>query len=102
MSRKFITSREIAFVNKINRELLQKVVEEAVHYYSIVMPETQVSDLYNEAVRKTWAAPVHCNALVLYDNPGVSSTGMGQDSIFTLDVYFHTEELTDRNVSPKE
>ena len=27
---------------------------------------------------------------------------MGQDSVYTIDVYFHTEELSDRNVSPKE
>lgn len=46
--------------------------------------------------------PVKINALVKWDNTGVSSTNLGIDSKYTAEIYFHTEELTDRNVVPKE
>lgn len=46
--------------------------------------------------------PVMINALVQWDNPGVSSTNIGIDSKYTAEVYFHTEELKERNVQPRE
>jgi len=45
---------------------------------------------------------VKINALVNYDNPGVDTTQFTLDSKYSLDVYFHTDELIGRNVSPKE
>lgn len=99
---KFVTDREIAFINAINKELLQRVVGQEIKYYAINLPQTQVHRLYQEAVKKTWAAPVNINALVLYDNPTVKSTNFGQDSDYSAEVYFHTQELTERNVRPRE
>lgn len=102
MSRKFITDREIAFINAINKELLQRVVGSEIKYYALLLKETQVHRLYNEAVKKTWAAPVEVNAHVMWDNPSVASNQFGQDSKYTAEVYFHTQELQERNVLPKE
>lgn len=99
---KFITTRENDFIQKINHELIQKITGQIVHYYAIVIPETKVHDLYNEAVRKTWAPPVACNARVLWDNAGVTSTRFAPDAEFSLEVYFHTLELQERNVLPRE
>lgn len=102
MSTKFVTDKEIAFVNSINRELVQNVVGEEIHYYAIVTEKTRIHRLYQEAVKKVWAAPVKVNALVMYDNPTVKSTNIGVDSVYTIDVYFHQQELVDRNVVPRE
>src|SRR6185369_9462998 len=99
---KFVTVRELAFISRVTKELPQHVNMFVVHYYAVSVPETKVHRLYNEAVQKTWAAPVHCNAQVLYDNPQTQTTGMPPDSVYTVEVYFHKDELTDRNVSPKE
>jgi hypothetical protein len=102
LSRKFITDREVKFINDVNRELIQRVVGQTVHYYAISLERTNVHRLYNEAIKKTWSPPVEIDALVLWDNPSVSTTNLGVDSKYSLDVYFHTLELQDRNVVPRE
>lgn len=102
MSRLFITDREIAFINGVDRELIQHVVAQDVMYYAILVAESKPHRLYSEAVRKVWAAPVRINARVHWDNSGVSSTNFGSDSKYNAEVFFHTQELTERNVVPRE
>lgn len=102
MARKFITEREHAFIGAINHELIQYVSGQVVNYYAMSLPETRVNDLYNEAVQKTWSPPVAVNARVRWTNEGTTSNNFGQDSKYGLEVYFHTLELTERNVLPKE
>ncbi len=102
MSRKFVTERELAFIAAINKELLQDVVGQEVIYYAISLPETQVHRLYNEAVKKTWSPPVKVNALVLYDNQNTVQSNFGSDSKYSVEVYFHTNELVERNLVPYE
>ena len=102
MSRKFITDREIAFINQVNKELLQQVIGQDVNYYAISVEKSRAHKLYNEAVKKVWSPPVKVNALVLWDNPSTASTAQGLDAKYNCDVYFHTTELNERNVLPKE
>jgi hypothetical protein len=102
MARKFVGTREIAFVNSIIRELHQHVVDEEVMYYAVLLDKTKTDDLYNEAIKKTWAAPVRCTARVLYDNPTTKSGLWGSDSDYASEVYFHTQELNERNLKPRE
>lgn len=102
MARKFVLDREIAFINAINKELVQDVVGQEIHYYAILAEQTRANRLYSESVKKTWAAPVKINALVQYDNPETVTTGMGTDSRYEAEVYCHAKELEERNVSPRE
>ena len=102
MARKFISTREIAFINRICKELIQKVVGQEVEYYQILVEQTRANALYNEAIQKSWAPPVKINALVHWDNTTTTFTNLSADSKYELDVYFHTQELQDRNVLPKE
>ena len=102
MSRKFVTDRKLSFINSISRELHQHVVDEQVYYYSIANRESPPDDLYNESVRKSWAAPVRINARVLYDNLSSKAGIFGLDSQIASEIYFHTQELVERNVAPRE
>jgi hypothetical protein len=102
MSRKFVTEKEIAFINSVNKELIQRVSGQEVNYYAISMEETRSNKLYGEAVEKSWMPPVKVNAMVEYDNTATQSTLQGVDSKYTAILYFHTQELIDRNVLPKE
>lgn len=99
---KFVMDKEIAFINAINKELIQGVVGQVVHYYAISKEQTHPHRLYNESIRKSWLAPVMINARVLYENEQVSSTGQGQDSKYRAEVYFHNLELVERDVRPRE
>lgn len=102
MARKFITEREIAFIHRVNHELIQKVVGQEISYYAISLEKSRVDDLYREAVEKVWDPPVLINARVMWDNTQSSSTTFGVDSKYNLEVYFHKLELDERNVKPKE
>ena len=102
MARKFITDHELAFISKINHELIQYVVGQEINYYAISVEHTKAHRLYNEAIKKTWNPPVKVNARVLWDNPNSVSTTLGVDSKYTAEIYFHTDELRERNVLPKE
>jgi hypothetical protein len=102
MPRKFVTEREVEFVNSLTRELHQRVVQAEVYYYAIVLDRTDLDDLYNEAVRKTWASPVKVTARILYDNQSAKAGVFGLDSQYVTEVYFHTQELVERNLVPRE
>lgn len=98
---KFITDKEIAFIGKITKELIQKVVGQSVTYFAILADKTQKNDLYNEAVKKVWAPPVQCNALVYYENTTEQVTALPADAKFKIDVYFHQLELKERRLEPR-
>ena len=102
MSRKFITSKELAFIDKINRELIQSFVGQEVIYYGMSEEHTVSHRLYQESINKVWFRPVRINARVQWDNPGVNTTNFSLDSQYKLDVFFHDAELIDRNVEPRE
>lgn len=102
MAKKFIDTKAVAFIDAINRQLLQQVVDESVHYYAISLKHTEVKRLYGEAVKKTVVAPVRINALVKYENANTRSMDFGMDAEFDLEVYFHNKELVERNVKPTE
>jgi hypothetical protein len=101
MSRKFIGGKELNFVNSINRELIQNVIGQEVIYYQVLAEKTHANDLYNEAIDKVYAVPVKCNCLVYYENTTETVSNFPADSKFKVDVFFHTAELLDRNLSPK-
>jgi hypothetical protein len=61
-----------------------------------------VNDLYNEAIEKVIYNPVVVNALVLYNPPEQTSTGMGLDTIYSIEVYMHVHELDERSIIPRE
>jgi len=102
MARKFITERELDFIGRINHELIKKVVGQEISYYEIDLERSKVNRLYEESIEKVWKSPVMVNARVLWDNPSSNTTNFGVDSKYTAEVYFHTLELNERNVRPKE
>lgn len=102
MSRKFITEKEEAFNASIIKEFIQSFVGQEVYYYAISPEENNINNVYGEQISKTWRPPVKINALVNYDDAGTKSTNLGLDSSYGLEVYFHTQELIERNVKPSE
>jgi hypothetical protein len=102
MARKFITSKELAFIDRINHELIQNVVGQSVIYYAISVENTEIDTLYNESVDKVWYSPVEINARVEWENPTVDTTQLSLDSKYSCNVFFHDTELIDRNVNPRE
>lgn len=102
MPRKFVTDREILFINSISRELHQDVVVEEIYYYAIMLDKMRDDDMYNEYVKKKWASPVKVSARIKYENMNSRASNFGLDSQYASEVYFHTQELKERNLIPRE
>ena len=82
--------------------MVQKTISQKVIYYSVSEKETNTHRLYDEAIRKTVHIPVEVNALILYQEPEQSVGHFSFDTIYKIEVYFHFEELQERNVIPRE
>lgn len=102
MARGFITCKELSYISEINKELIQNFVGQEIIYYAISEEHTVSHSLYHESINKVWFSPIRINARVSYDNPGVDSTNFTLDSKYSLTVMFHTDELTERNIKPRE
>jgi len=102
MSRLFVGDKEIHFFNSINKELLQKIVCQKVIYYAISEEKTNTHKLYDEAIKKTVHVPVEINALVLYNEPSQTVGKFSIDTIYSIEAYFHMDELEERNLIPRE
>lgn len=102
MARKFITEKEHVFVDNINKELIQGFVGQELIYYAMSLEESEVHDVYNEAVRKVWYRPVRLNARVRYDSPGTNSSAGALDTQYDLEAFCHALELEERGIRPRE
>lgn len=102
MSRLFLSTKEIHFFNSLNKELIQKIVQQKIIYYSVSEEHTQVNDLYKESINKTVYVPVEINARVLYKEPEQSAGQFSIDTKYSIEVYFHMDELEQRKLIPRE
>lgn len=102
MSRLFLSSKEIHFFNSINKELIQKIVQQKIIYYSVSEEHTKVNDLYQESIRKTVFTPVEINARVLFKEPEQTTGQFSIDTKYSIEVYFHMNELEERKIIPRE
>jgi hypothetical protein len=98
----FLSDKELHFFNTINKELIQFIVDQTIYYYSISEEHTQSDNLYNESIRKTSFQPVELNARVLYNAPKQSTTKFTMDTVYSMEIYFHLDELYQRNITPRE
>lgn len=98
----FVGSREIAFFNSINKELIQQIICQKITYYSVSAEHTNSHRLYDEAIRKTVFTPVEINAMVLYQDPQQTVDQFSIDTIYKIEVYFYQEELRERKLIPRE
>ena len=74
MARKFITEKEMNFINNVTKELLQRFIGQEVIYYAISPEDTAADDVYGEAISKMWLTTVKLNCLVSYDNTTTVTT----------------------------
>lgn len=100
MSRRFITEKEVQFIDAINAELIQGTVGQTCIYYAISVEESEVHNVYDESTKKVWLQPTRFNARVTFNNPTVRSTGMGADTQYELEIEAHSKELEQRNIVP--
>jgi hypothetical protein len=102
VSRLFVSDKELHFINSLNKELIQNVVNQKIIYYSVSEEHTKSNDLYNESIHKTVFSPVEINARLLLKAPEQTTTGFSMDTSYEIEAYFHMDELFQRNITPRE
>ena len=97
----FGESRDISFINKINEELLNNVIEQEVDFYEIYIPDSK-ANLYGESTNKVYYAPVRLTCLIERGDQNVSADApFGIDAIQSYTFRFLRKRLVDINLIPQ-
>jgi hypothetical protein len=98
MSRLFITSREIHFVNDITKELIKDVIGQYIIYYPISTLKTNVHPVYDEAIEKIFEHPIKIEALVGQPEKEKKYNQFGMENNTKLEVMIQSRDLIDKQI----
>jgi hypothetical protein len=100
----FTGEKEKDFVKQINDEISERVIGQPILYYPIDIERTNFHSVYGEAIEKTFHAPIHAFALVLFK--GVQTTSedaIGADKMSEIQIAFQTRRISeDQNIVVRE
>jgi len=96
----FGSSRDINLIKKINRELLQDIIEQEVLYYKLDLYSTE-SNLYGESLEKVWKPAVKFNCLITRGDQIISVDEFGPDLTREMSFAFLKADLVDADVYPE-
>lgn len=97
----FRSPKDIAFVNRINQELIEKVIGEKITYYAISHQYSAVN-FYGESKEKVFDPPVEIYALIEWQDQDITTTKFGQDIVYNLKVSILKKHLDDISIKPYE
>lgn len=103
----FGSSRDISFMVKVNKELINDIIQQEVDYYKLYLPETKSKDngnLYGEASgQKTYYSPVRIACLIdRQDLTAMQDDQFGIDKMQTATFRFLRPGLKEINLVPLE
>lgn len=90
----FGSNRDFNLLVSINRELIKDVVEQEVLYYKLDLYGTE-SNIYGEAMTKTYLEPVKLNCLVTRGDQVITNDEFGPDLIREMSFAFLRNDLED-------
>jgi len=100
----FGSSRDISFIKKINKELIEDIIQQEVDYYKYYLPETKGTgeNLYGEAsAQKTYYTPTRIACLIeRTDQAYVQDDQFGIDVTQTTTFKFLKPKLKEINLVP--
>lgn len=97
---RFATQRGFDFINGINEELINNVVETSVILYRI-SPENSTINIYGESISKDYMVGTQVNALIASDEQSTPSEDWGPDSGRLVVFNFHKNTLQDISLFPE-
>lgn len=97
----FRGTKDIAFLKRLNKELVEKVISEKITYYPISKKFTQ-KNIYGEGRNKVFDPPVEVYSLIRWKDQEITTTNFGQDLIYSLDAFILNDTLNEINLLPKE
>jgi hypothetical protein len=93
-------SRDISLFRHINKELINNIIQQSVGYYKIALDKTS-SNLYGEALTKTYNDPVLVNCLIERNIQAWTESDLGVDVTREITVRFLRDILVDMQLVPE-
>ena len=97
----FRSKKNIEYLKKKNKELVERVIGEKITYYAISKKFTK-RNFYNEAKEKVWDPPIEIYALVRWKDQEMKTDKFGQDVVYAISFFPLLDTLNEINLSPKE
>lgn len=96
----FGSTSDFSLIRRMNRELLQSVVEQEILYYKIDLENTVVN-VYGESVKRNYMVPVKMNCLITRGDQVVTVQDFGPDMTRDTSFAFLREDLVDLSTVPE-
>ena len=93
-------SRDISLFHKLNKELLNDIIQTEVGYYKFALERT-TANVYGESMGKMFYEPVRIACLIDRKDQAWSSNDFGSDIDQTVGYQFLKEELRNLNLIPE-
>ena len=93
-------ARDMALMSKINKELINDIIDTEVYYYMLSVEDTK-SNLYGEGKDKIYKQPVKVPALFEYVQATQISDDFGQSYTREVTFNFLKDNLIDRGLVPE-
>lgn len=96
MARLFITSKEIQFINDLNKEVLKDIIGQTINYYPVSTLKTNIHPVYEEAVQKIFDNPVKLPVLAGWPDVETSTGIFGSEKKAKIEIYVQARDLIDK------
>ena len=93
-------AREIQLFHKLNRELINDIIQTEIAYYKFALEQTKIN-VYGEAPGKQYFEPLKIACLIDKQDQSWSSDAFGSDVNQTIGFRFLKRELQDINLVPE-
>jgi len=100
---RFVSARDNRYINHVNNELIEKVIETPILFYALSADETK-EDMYGEATTKIFKSPVKLNGIINNDEPSTNydASNSGKEEVQILTVAFLRSMMKEKNIYPQE
>lgn len=97
---RFVTDKDVAFMQNVNKELLDFVIETPVALWKLSMDETKVN-IYGEGTTKVYYGGIHLNCLIDRKDGQVTGDAQTVDRTQVVTFAFLRISLREKNIYPE-
>jgi len=96
----FGSRKDFALITKMNRALLQDIIEQEIVFYKISVNETQ-ANIYGESTQKTFYDPIVMQCLITRGDQQYTADEFGPEVARELNFAFLRDDFVDLNLVPE-
>ena len=93
----FGSARDASLVRKLNRELINELIDMEVGFYKLIESDT-AANLYDESENKVYYDRIAVNCIIQKDERTFIADDSGYDSARTATFAFFRDDLVDNNI----